>query len=82
MSGDSPDIFDTALNLPDTQRASLAYRLLQSLKPPGVISVEDSGFEAEIQRRVADYDAGKIDASDWDEVAARLRRNLEERSSQ
>ena len=81
MSTDSPDIFDAALNLPDADRASLAYRLLQSLRPPGGISDGDAGFEAELERRVADYDAGKTEACDWDEVAARLRRTLRQRTS-
>ena len=81
MSSDSPDIFDAALNLPDSQRASLAYQLLQSLKPPGVPSAEDSRFDAELEKRAADYDAGKTKASDWDDVSARLKAKLQERSS-
>jgi putative addiction module component (TIGR02574 family) len=81
MSSDSPDIFDAAMNLPDSQRASLAYQLLQSLKPPGVLSAEDSGFDAELEKRAADYDAGKTKASDWSDVSARLKAKLQERSS-
>lgn len=74
MSSNSPDLFDAALNLSDVERANLAYQLLQSLKPPTVIREGDAGFEVELERRVADYDAGRTKASDWDEVAARLRR--------
>ena len=81
MSTNSPDIFDAALTLPDAERASLAYRLLQSLRPPSVVSDGDVGFEAELERRVADYDAGKTEASDWDEVAGRLRKSLQQRTS-
>ena len=81
MSTNSPDIFDAALNLPDAERASLAFRLLQSLRAPGVVSDGDIGFEAEVERRATDYDAGKTEASDWDEVAARLRKSLQQRTS-
>ena len=81
MTINFPDIFDAALNLPDADRASLAYRLLQTLKAPGVVSDGDERFEAELERRLADYDAGKTEASDWDEVAARLRKTLQERTS-
>jgi putative addiction module component (TIGR02574 family) len=81
MSTNSPDIFDAALNLPDAERASLAYQLLQSLRPPGVVSDGDVGFEAELEQRVTDYEAGKTKASDWDEVAARLRKSFQQRTS-
>ena len=81
MSSNSPDLFDAALNLPDVERANLAYQLLQSLKPPATICEEEGEFEEELERRVADYDAGRTMASDWDEVAARLQRALRERPS-
>ena len=72
MSSDSTDILGAALNLSDPERADLAYRLLQSLKPPEVVSDGDAKFEAELERRVEDYEAGRTSASDSDEVAARL----------
>jgi len=81
MSSNSHDLFDAALSLSDLERANLAFQLLQSLTPPATICKEDGEFEAELERRVADYDAGKTKASDWDEVAARLQRALQERSS-
>jgi putative addiction module component (TIGR02574 family) len=54
---------------------------LQSLRPPGVCSDMDLGFERELERRVADYDSGKTEASDWDNVASRLRGALEQKDS-
>ena len=81
MSSNSSELFDAALSLPEADRASLAYQLLQSLKPPATICEMEGRFEAELERRVADYDAGKTQASDWDEVAARMQRALRERSS-
>ena len=69
MSTDSSHIFDATLGLSDDERAKLAQQLLQTLKPSGVSSADDSAFEAELDRRVADYEAGKTSASDWDDVA-------------
>ena len=81
MSSNSPDILDAALSLSDEERASLAYRLLQSLKPSDLVSHADVEFEAELERRVDEYEAGRSDASDWDEVASRLKAKLQERDS-
>ena len=69
-------IYGTALALPEESRAELAYQLLQSLKPPAVLSEEDPGFSAELDRRVDAYEAGETSASDWDDVSARLRQAL------
>ena len=81
MSTDSPNILDAALNLSDQERANLAYRLLQTLKPPDHVSDGDAEFESELERRIDDYEAGKTVASDWDEAAARLQNKLKERDS-
>jgi putative addiction module component (TIGR02574 family) len=81
MSNEIPSIVDAALNLPDSERANLAYRLLQSLKPPKVLSDANSQFEPELDRRVEDYEAGRTTASDWEEVAARLQAKLKKRES-
>ncbi len=81
MSNEIPSIVDAALNLSDPERASLAYRLLQSLKPPKVLSDGDSQFESELDRRVENYEARRTTASDWDEVASRLQAKLKERES-
>lgn len=76
MSTEPAKVFDVALSLPEGDRARLAYKLLQSLKPPSALSVEDPGFEDELQRRAEAYDAGETSASDWDTVAGRLRQAL------
>ncbi len=81
MSNAIPSIVDAALSLPDPERASLAYRLLQSLKPPKVLSDANSQFESELDRRVEDYEAGRTTASDWEEVASRLQAKLKKRES-
>ena len=80
MSSEAPNIVDAALSLSDTERAQLAYRLLQSLKPDDVLDERSPDFQEELDRRVADYDSGKTHASDWDDVAARMRESLKSRS--
>jgi putative addiction module component (TIGR02574 family) len=81
MSTDSSHVFDAALGLSDADRASLAYRLLQSLRPPGGCSDTDPRFELELERRVADYESGKTQASEWIDVASRLREALDKKES-
>lgn len=81
MSNVLPRTVDGALNLSDPERANLAYRLLQSLKPPKVLSDEDSQFESELDRRIEDYEGGRTTAADWADVASRLQAKLKERKS-
>ena len=69
---------DDALGLPPDQRVALAYRLLQSVEPdpePGA----EAAWEAEIDRRVARYDAGQSNAVPAADVFARLREIAPER---
>ena len=76
---ESTQIYDAALLLPEASRAELAYRLLQSLKPPGALTEDSPGFEAELERRVQAYEAGEASADDWPAVSRRLREALEAR---
>ena len=81
MSTERANVFDVALSLSEGDRAQLAYKLLQSLKPPAALSVEDPGFEDELERRVEAYRTGETSATDWDAVSDRLRQALESRKS-
>lgn len=81
MNSDSTFVLDAALSLSDDDRANLAYQLLQSLKPVGIMSESDSGFGEELERRLADYESGKSHAAEWDDVAMRLRNALDARGS-
>jgi putative addiction module component (TIGR02574 family) len=81
MSTDSANLFDAALQLPDNDRANLAYQLLQSLKPAGVLSEDDSRFDAELEQRLTRYESGQSQAANWDEVARRLRESLGKKTS-
>ena len=81
MNNESTQIFGAALSLPPDMRADLAYRLLQTLKPSNVLSEDDPGFAAELERRMTAYEAGEATASDWDAVSQRLRKALDDRNS-
>lgn len=81
MSADLANVVDVALSLTEAERAELAYTLMQSLKPPGVLSDGDPAFEDELERRVLAYESGETSADGWDTVSARLRRSLDNRNS-
>jgi putative addiction module component (TIGR02574 family) len=77
MSADSSSIFDAALNLPDNDRANLAFQLLQSLKPASIMSDDDLQLDTELHRRLEAFESGQSQAAKWDDVAARMRKALE-----
>jgi len=50
----TPDaIFEAAMALPENERLDLAARLLDTV-PPGIMSIEDPNFIAELDRRFDD----------------------------
>jgi len=66
------DVFADALRLPVQERAKLALELLRSLDgepEPGVAEA----WDAEIERRGAEVDAGTADTMTFDEYRAHLR---------
>lgn len=66
-----------ALELTDTERASLAGMLLDSLEPEGDPEVE-TAWLAEVERRGAELDNGAVLPVSWNLVRDRLRRKLSE----
>lgn len=65
------DIFAAALKLPESERAKLATRLLDSLDAPQARS--DEAWSAEIERRARDVIEGNVELLDYDEVMDELR---------
>ena len=63
------ELFETALNLTDQERAELVNLLLASLDIETEDGVEASWFE-EISRRVAELDSGTVQAIGWAQVQA------------
>jgi putative addiction module component (TIGR02574 family) len=56
-------LFEAALKLPESERALLAERLLQTL-PPGEELTEDELFD-ELERRRAEVEQGKVKPIRW-----------------
>jgi len=74
MSAVVDDLFAKASVLSDEDRATLAGLLFGSLdSEPADPGVEEA-WASEIQRRMADYRAGRVKTIGWDELRERLHR--------
>ncbi len=80
MNTSVPHLLKAALTLPEGDRADLAYQLLSSLPMPGT-SYEDTGFATEVERRIAEFDAGHVSAASLDDVTSRVRNALANRKA-
>ena len=78
MSRTYEDLLSEAARLPEQDRATLAGFLIESLEGPSDSDV-DTLWAAEIERRVADIDAGRETAIPWEEVRQRLLEPLNAR---
>lgn len=67
------ELYEKASHLPAEDRAELAGLLLESIEDPADDGV-DEAWAAEIERRMADYRAGKVKTVPWSEIRARLHR--------
>lgn len=72
------DIFRDATELSEHDRATLAGLLIESLEAEPDSEVE-AAWAAEIERRVAELDAGAVKTIPWDEVRQRLLDRLNAR---
>lgn len=64
-----------ALNLPEAERAELAYNLVISLD--GTLDADvESAWDAEIVRRLSEIDSGTADLVDREEFRRRLRARI------
>ena len=72
---DSDKLLSQVLELPESDRAELAARLLESLDPGNDPVIDDSWAE-EIERRCAASDAGTNVTSDWNDVRQRIERDI------
>jgi putative addiction module component (TIGR02574 family) len=75
MSTMVDDLFAKAAVLSDDERATLAGLLIESLESgPADAGVEEA-WEAEVERRMADYRAGRVQTVGWSELRERLHRD-------
>jgi putative addiction module component (TIGR02574 family) len=75
MSTTPNPIFESALALPDTDRADLAFQLLQTLAPDGD-EISDHEFAAELHARVAAHRRGELQSFTIDEARAAINERL------
>ena len=78
MAKDVITLFRDASELSEHDRATLAGLLIESLEADPDPDVE-AAWTAEIQRRVADIEAGKVETIPWEEVRQRLLDRLNAR---
>jgi putative addiction module component (TIGR02574 family) len=67
------DLYAKASELPSEDRAELAGRLLASIEEESDEGVEEA-WAAEIERRMADFRAGRVKTIPWSELRAHLHR--------
>lgn len=67
------ELYERASHLPAEDRAELAGKLLESIEDPSDEGVEEA-WAAEIERRMAEYRAGRVKTIPWSEVRAHLHR--------
>jgi putative addiction module component (TIGR02574 family) len=72
---DTKKLLETALELPERQRAEIAVRLLESLDESQDEGV-DEAWAREIERRCAALDSGEAVTSDWNEFRSRIERDI------
>jgi putative addiction module component (TIGR02574 family) len=71
MDALSRQLLDTALTLPDSERAILAAELIDSLDP-AFDADHEAAWGEEIARRLALLDSGEIRTVPWSEARARI----------
>ncbi|HYV40883.1 MAG TPA: addiction module protein [Thermoanaerobaculia bacterium] len=78
MSTTTDELLETALKLPSRDRARLAGELIASLDGPPDEGAEEA-WAAEIERRAAEVDSGKVKLLDWETVRDRAKRESRKR---
>jgi putative addiction module component (TIGR02574 family) len=61
-------LLEQAMRLPDQERGDLAARLIDSLDPATGDDDVEMAWDEEIQQRLADLDAGRIQMVPWPEA--------------
>jgi putative addiction module component (TIGR02574 family) len=72
MNTQSQHILQSALALPESERAEIAASLIRSLDTETDEGV-DGAWAAEVQRRVESIDRGEVTLIPWDDVMREMR---------
>jgi len=73
MTRDLKQLFREAFDLPESDRATLAGLLIESLEPPPDPDVEEA-WAIEAERRWREIESGAVRTIPWEEVRAKLFR--------
>jgi putative addiction module component (TIGR02574 family) len=73
MARDLRQGFREAFELPESERATLAGLLIESLEPPPDPDVEEA-WAAEAERRWKEIESGAVQTIPWEEVRRKLFR--------
>ena len=80
MSTSQNQFFESALALPQLERAELAFQLLQSLDLPGK-EITAERFGGELRERIEAYRRGELGSSSLEETRAIVLQRLAEGSA-
>jgi putative addiction module component (TIGR02574 family) len=72
MMRSADEVLEDALALPASARAAIAGSLIDSLDEDGVDEQAEELWSAEVARRIADIDAGRVQLVPWTDVRQRL----------
>jgi len=67
MNTTAKQLYDNALQLPDSERSELAAWLIESLDPEVDHDVQEA-WDVEIKRRIDELDSGAVTAVPWPEA--------------
>jgi putative addiction module component (TIGR02574 family) len=73
MARSARELFEEAMRLDPKERAALVRLLIEALDAETEDGVEDA-WRVEIERRMAELDAGSVETIPWEEVRDRLYR--------
>jgi putative addiction module component (TIGR02574 family) len=76
MGETAEQLLKRALSLGESDRASLAGALIESLDSGSDADAEEA-WDAEIERRIKDLESGSVKTIPWSEVRQRLFRGFE-----
>ena len=77
MTNEVVELFRRASDLPDSDRATLAGLLIESLESERETGVE-AAWLGEIEQRLQELDSGAVKTVPWEQVRAKLLRLLDE----
>ena len=71
MARDIKELLKEAAELSESDRATLAGAMLESLEPEPTPEVK-AAWSREIERRVREVDSGAVELIDWEDIRAEL----------